>query len=196
MGSTIIGRATVRVLIAGLAVVEIWIVEHGCANAVHALLILITNSGGVITRYFIEKFNFAGSVTAGIAGTPVVMILSGFWVETTNRFLDHLHDLTLLEEFLRALLFLKFKVKRRADKVLSLMKSLLAFALHTPEALTALDFIASVVVLDASAMEAAEAVFAFYIHAFPDIGRDIAFLFGSKGSDVFFFSLVEAVLLS
>lgn len=195
MRSTVLSRAAIRVYIAGLAVVEIWIVEHGCANSVHALLIFATNSGCISARSRIKKFNLAGVVTAGIARTPVVMILSAFWVESTNRLLNFLHGLALFDEFLSAYLFLKLEVESRADDVLSLMESLFALAVDTPKPLWALDCVASVIILDAPAVEAAEAVFAFHVHAFPDIGRDVAFLFGSKSSDVFFFSLIEAVLL-
>lgn len=195
MRSTVLRWTAIGVYIAGLAVVEIWIVEHGGANSVHALLIFATNSGCISARSPIKKFNIAVVVTAGVARTPVVMILSAFWVESTNRFLNFLHGLALFDEFLSTYLFLKLEVERRADYVLSLMEPFFALAVDTPKPLWALDCVASVIILDAPAVEAAEAAFAFHVHAFPDIGRDVAFLFGTKSSDVFFFFLVEAVLL-
>ncbi len=94
-----------------------------------------------------------------------------------------------------ALSFLMTETKRRAYNFLRSTKLLLAFSFNTPETLRTFQIEASVVKLDASAMETIKAFLAFDIQTFSNLRRNIAFFFRKEGPNMLLLSGIEPILL-
>ena len=188
MSSTVFLGLTVAILITTLTVFKSRVLEYISTDSIHAFLIFITDSGSIIASNRVEKVDIATSLGTCVTRTSIVEVFFSLLVKSTN-ILNNFSRFAFHFEISITFLLLCFKGEWRADRLFSFVLSGNTFSVDTSESTGTFNCITCRIMLFASSMKTEEALVTFYIHAFSDLGRNVALGFMFKGSDMVSLSL-------
>ena len=177
MPSAILVHLAIGILIAGSIIAKGGVLKNVSANSIHAFLLLRADPWCAIAGSFIVEVDFAHGVGAGLAWAGVVVVFSIFSVEPADV-LTHRLLPTSFEQVLVALLFLKFEVDGDANRLSWCMELLDTLPVLTSFSVGTYNSSTKAIIFDASPVKALLSLFALYIHAFSNAGRNTALLVG------------------